>query len=147
MFYGVFILWGIHLLNYYNTIYLTGKRLNEPPTLQQILEHRGMTVAELQKPCPRDIQARVAPRLKDWYQLGQWLMLDNHRLKEGLRNGRYLARPGEFVLDEWSNRFGDKASYIHLMNALVNCRQRELVESMIEWIKEKRISTRPGTLK
>ena len=120
----------------------------EPPTFEEILDKYEVDLTQLCKPCPRDIRVRVASKLKDWYKLGTYLpgvpYNKLEELKYDYRVNRFTAQRAEAVMDLWSDMYEEKATYIVLMKALVKCGEREIVISMIKWINEKNIATRPG---
>ena len=121
-----------------------------PPTVDEFLHKYGVNHDQLYKPCPRDIRVRVANLIKDWYKVGMCLLGFSREnwlkeLKRDYAKNWLTHQRAEAVMDYWSEIDEEKATYNKLINVLMLCEEREIVQSVIKWISEMKISTRPGT--
>ena len=134
---------------YHKTLEVAPSTKSRPPTLDEFLHRYGVNQDQLYKPCTRDIRVRVASLIKDWYKLGFCLLGFSREnwlkeLKQDYVKNRLTHQRAEAVLDHWSEIEEEKATYNKLIKALMFCEERDIVQSVVKWISEMNISTRPG---
>ena len=98
------------------------------PSLEEILSQYALKATNLDRKCPREIRNEIAVKLNDWKMIGHFLDFSAEKLTSiGLENETQdLCKVA--LLDTWSKREGEGASYLKLAVALHRRQRRDLVE-------------------
>ncbi len=100
-------------------------QIMDPPTVNEILAHCGVTDAQLENPCSNDDITAIARFLISWRTLAPHLGLDESEEEEIEEDGREEAEKKLKALRKWKSKFAHKATYKVLVEALVNINMAE----------------------
>ena len=115
------------------------------PSLEKIISRHGLTRKDLESVCPRDVRREVALKIKDWKMVGHFFNIPEEKLTAIDRQNDTEDQRKVALLDPWSNREGEEASYLKLAHVLHQRERNDLVGFLCDRIVEKRASLVGGT--
>ena len=98
------------------------------PSLNDILSQYALKEMDLSKMCPREVRNEIASKLDDWKMIGFSLGFPKEKLTSIGRENETQDLCKIALLDFWSKREGEGASYLKLVDALYRRQRRDLVE-------------------
>ena len=109
--------------------------LGHAPSLEDLLSHHGLKIKDLERPCPLHVRNKVAVKLVDWKMVGHCFNISKEKLaaidhENDTEDQRKVA-----LLDTWSEREGNAASYLKLADVLHQRERNDLVEFLFDKIK------------
>ncbi len=107
----------------------------EPPTVGDILAHCGLTESQLDKPCSNVDIANIAGFFGSWRDVAPHLGLDETDVEEVEEDGRKGAERRLKALQKWKSKFGFKATYKWLVEALMKVNLADCAEQVCELVK------------
>ncbi len=106
-----------------------------PPSLNEILTHCGVTIDELCKPCSFRDTADIAGFLGSWRDIAPHLGLDESDMIAIEDDGKDTAEKKRLALQRWKSKFGYKATFKWLVEALVKINMAACAERVCECVK------------
>ena len=88
-------------------------------TLDELLEEEGVFSTQLDKTCTREHLRGIAMFLESWRTVASHLGLSNAEVEEVQRDGTEEKERKRKILEVWKARFGFKATYKVLIEALL----------------------------
>ncbi len=107
----------------------------EPPTVGDILAHCRVTESQLDKPCRNEDIADIAGFFGSWRDVAPHLGLDENDVEEVEEDGRKGAERKLKALQKWKSKFGFKATYKCLVEALVKVKMADRAEKVCQLVK------------
>ncbi len=107
----------------------------EPPTVGDILAHCGVTESQLDKPCSNVDIADIASFFGSWRDVAPHLGLDETNVEEVEEDGRKGAERRLKALQKWKSKFGFKATYKWLVEALMKVNLADRAEKVCQLVK------------
>ena len=104
------------------------KNMAEGPNLNDILSQYALKETDLSIKCPREVRNEIAVKLIDWKMIGYSLGFPAEKLTSIGRENETQDLCKVALLDSWSKREGEGASYLKLADALHRRQRRDLVE-------------------
>ena len=101
---------------------------DEFPSLNDILSQYALKETDLSIKCPREVRNEIAVKLIDWKMIGYSLGFPAEKLTSIGRENETQDLCKVALLDSWSKREGEEASYLKLADALHRRQRRDLVE-------------------
>ena len=98
------------------------------PSLNDILSQYALKETDLSIKCPREVRNEIAIKLDDWKMIGYSLSFPKEKLTSIDRENETEDLCKVALLDSWSKREGEGASYLKLADALHRRQRRDLVE-------------------
>ena len=111
------------------------------PSLEEIISLYGLTRKDLESVCPRDVRHEVALKVVDWKMVGHFFNVPQEKLTTIDLENRTEDQRKVALLDTWSNREGEGASYLKLAHVLNQRRRNDLVKFLCCRILQKRTSS------
>ena len=100
----------------------------EGPSLNDILSQYALKETDLTIKCPREVRNEIAVKFIDWKMIGYSLGFPAEKLTSIGRENETQDLCKVALLDSWSKREGEGASYLKLADALYRRQRRDLVE-------------------
>ena len=97
-------------------------------SLNDILSQYALKETDLSIKCPREVSNEIAVKLIDWKMIGYSLGFPAEKLTSIGRENETQDLCKVALLDSWSKREGEEASYMKLADALYRRQRRDLVE-------------------
>ena len=116
------------------------------PSLEEIISCNGLTHKDLESVCPRDVRLEVALKIVEWKMFGRYLNVPEEKLVAIDRENYTEDQRRVDLLDTWSNREGEGASYLKLAHASHLQGDNYLVEFLCGRILQKRTSSVRDTI-
>ena len=111
------------------------------PILEKMISSHGLTHKDLDSVCPRDVRHEVALKIIKWKMFGRFLNVPEEKLIAINRDNCTEDQRRVALLDTWSNREGEGASYLKLAHILHRRGHNDLVEFLCGRILQKRTSS------
>ena len=106
------------------------------PSLEEILSRHGLKETDLDRECPRDIRNDIAVELGvDWEMIGLYLEFSLDELGDirQQHSSQEICRVA--LLDVWSKRKGEGATFLKLDCAFYRRKRRDLVDLLCTKLK------------
>ena len=105
-----------------------------PPSLEDIISRHGLRRKDLEFVCPRDVRTSVAVELVDWKMVGHCFSISRQKiaaidLENNTEDQRKVA-----MLDAWSEKEGDGATFLKLADVLHQRKRNDLVDLLCKVI-------------
>ncbi len=100
-----------------------------------ILAHCGLTESQLGNPCRNEDIAVIAGFFGSWRDVAPHLGLDETDVEEVEEDGRKGAERRLKALQKWKSKFGFKATYKCLVEALMKVKMADLAEKVCQHVK------------
>ena len=113
----------------------------EGPSLNDILSQCALKEADLSIKCPREVRNEIAVKFIDWKMIGYSLGFPAEKLTSIGRENETQDLCKVALLDSWSKREGEGASYLKLADALYRRQRRDLVEFLCKLLIASRGAT------
>ena len=105
------------------------------PTLDEVLLRHGLKTSDLDKKCPLEVRHEVAVKITDWKMVGYNFNFTVAKIRSIERGNRSQAQCKIALLDAWSERDGEGATYLKLVEVFHRQNSRDLVDFLCEKIK------------
>ena len=105
------------------------------PTLDEVLLRHGLKTTDLDKKCPLEVRHEVAVKITDWKTVGHNFNFTLAKIRSIERGNRSQAQCKIALLDAWSERDGEGATYLKLIEVFHRQNSRDLVDFLCEKIK------------
>ena len=118
----------------------TDMAANSSPSLEKVISRHDLTRKDLEIVCPRDVRQEVAVKLVDWKMVGHFLNVPEERIAAIAHQNDTEDQRKVALLDTWSHREGEGATYLKLAHVLHQRERNDLVEFLCGRILQKRAS-------
>ena len=136
-------LYHIHALKL--DVVITKRMMAEQgPSLNDILSQYALKETDLRIKCPREVRNEIAIKLDDWKMIGYYLGFPKEKLTSIGRENETQDLCKVTLLDFWSKREGEGASYLKLADALYRRQRRDLVELLCKLLIASRLGAKIG---
>ena len=106
------------------------------PSLEEILSRHGLKETDLDRECPRDIRNDIAVELgADWEMIGLYLEFSLDELGDIRQQHSSQEMCRVALLDVWSKRKGEGATFSKLASAFHRRKRRDLVDRLCTKLK------------
>ena len=101
-------------------------------SLDGILSRYGLQTKDLERECSQEVKVRIAKRLTDWKTLGRCLNFSKEKLATIDLENETEEQRKIALLEAWSEKEGQSASFLKLADALFRRQRRDLVELLCD---------------
>jgi hypothetical protein len=105
------------------------------PTLDEILLRHGLKTTDLDKQCPLEVRNEVAVKITDWKAVGRCFNFSVEKIQRIDRENRSQDQRKVALLGAWSEREGERATYLKLAEVFHRRKRQDLVEFLCVKIK------------
>ena len=111
------------------------------PNLETIISRHGLTRKDLESVCPCEVRREVALKLLDWKMVGHFFNVPQEKLTAIELENHTEDQRKVALLDTWSKKEGEGASYLKLAHVLHQRGRTDLVDFLCGSILQKRTSS------
>ena len=107
-----------------------------PPRLEDVISRHGLRREDLELVCPRDVRISVAVKLVDWQMVGYCFGFPEQKITAIDRENYTEDQRKVALLNAWSEREGDGATFLKLADVLHQRKRNDLVDFLCRAIIE-----------
>ena len=98
------------------------------PTLEEILSQHNLQRVHLDKECSEDMRREVAIKMINWKMIGRHFGIPKEKIAAIRQDEECEEERRVALLETWSRKEGERATYWKLMDALYNNGRGDLVD-------------------